>query len=137
MLNPQTLAQQLLQKHPELLQKIAKATLASANDCQRGLEETLKFLVLAHESRSMACTPSHRIDLVWHEFILFTRHYTAFCQEQFGKFIHHDPATAGQSCSVQYQHTLELYRQKFGPPDENWWNLSGTGTADCGMCDAQ
>lgn len=136
MLDPQTLAQQLLAQHPELVQKIAKATLASTSECQRGLEETLKFLALANESRQVACTPSQRVDLVWHEFILFTRLYAAFCEEQFGRFIHHDPASLGQSCSAAYQHTLELYRQRFGVPDRAWWSISSKATADCGTCDA-
>lgn len=31
------------------------------------------------------------IDEIWHEFILVTEHYTDFCNENFGKYIHHPP----------------------------------------------
>ncbi|MGK0363333.1 MAG: hypothetical protein ACI85O_000378 [Saprospiraceae bacterium] len=31
------------------------------------------------------------IDEMWHEFILVTEYYTGFCNENFGKYIHHPP----------------------------------------------
>lgn len=31
------------------------------------------------------------VDVLWHQFILFTREYSAFCEEHFGIFIHHAP----------------------------------------------
>jgi len=36
--------------------------------------------------------PSKVVDDLWHEFILFTQHYDAFCKQAFGKFLHHTPA---------------------------------------------
>ncbi len=36
--------------------------------------------------------PSRIVDNYWHEFILHTRSYSHFCQEAFGRFIHHTPA---------------------------------------------
>lgn len=35
---------------------------------------------------------SKEADLLWHQFILFTREYEAFCKENFGEFIHHSPS---------------------------------------------
>lgn len=34
------------------------------------------------------------IDEIWHEFILVTEHYTDFCKDNFGKYIHHPPPMA-------------------------------------------
>lgn len=31
------------------------------------------------------------IDEMWHEFILVTEHYSDFCHESFGRYIHHPP----------------------------------------------
>ena len=31
------------------------------------------------------------IDDMWHTFILFTKDYTSFCQEYYGKYLHHQP----------------------------------------------
>lgn len=135
MLDPKSLARELLIQQPELGAKIAQATGVSSNDCDVGLQETLKFLILAAESQEHSCTPSRRVDLVWHEFILFTRLYAKFCHTHFGKFIHHEPAAIGQSCSVPYQHTLELYRRKFGALHSDWWDPVRDDAADCGMCD--
>jgi hypothetical protein len=36
--------------------------------------------------------PSQVADDLWHEFILYTREYDAFCRRAFGGFLHHAPA---------------------------------------------
>ena len=36
--------------------------------------------------------PSKAVDELWHEFILFTKHYDTFCRQAFGKFLHYTPA---------------------------------------------
>jgi hypothetical protein len=36
--------------------------------------------------------PSQAVDDLWHEFILYTKAYDAFCQQAFGGFLHHTPA---------------------------------------------
>ena len=48
-------------------------------------------------SRSMSgkryvSMPSQVADDLWHEFILYTREYDAFCRRAFGGFLHHAPA---------------------------------------------
>lgn len=46
-------------------------------------DETLQFTPLILEEMYL-------IDEMWHEFILMTRDYEAFCHHHFGKFIHHE-----------------------------------------------
>ncbi|MGL4241661.1 MAG: glycine-rich domain-containing protein [Beijerinckiaceae bacterium] len=36
--------------------------------------------------------PSEAADVLWHEFILYTKEYQAFCDKAFGQFLHHTPA---------------------------------------------
>jgi hypothetical protein len=36
--------------------------------------------------------PSQAADDLWHEFILYTKAYDAFCRKAFGRFLHHTPA---------------------------------------------
>ena len=36
--------------------------------------------------------PSQAVDDLWHEFILYTKAYDAFCKLAFGRFLHHSPA---------------------------------------------
>ena len=37
------------------------------------------------------------IDEMWHNFILFTKDYCEFCENIFGKYLHHSPSTAAES----------------------------------------
>jgi hypothetical protein len=36
--------------------------------------------------------PSQAVDVLWHEFILYTKAYDDFCRKAFGRFLHHTPA---------------------------------------------
>jgi hypothetical protein len=50
------------------------------------------FLAYLHGRRRYVSMPSQVVDDLWHEFILYTRHYDAFCRRAFGGFLHHTPA---------------------------------------------
>lgn len=52
------------------------------------------FLAHAMSGRKYVSMPSQVVDDLWHEFILYTKHYDAFCRQAFGKFLHHTPAAA-------------------------------------------
>jgi hypothetical protein len=47
--------------------------------------------------RRLLAMPSQVVDVAWHEFILYTRHYEAFCRQALGRFLHHTPAEAMRS----------------------------------------
>ncbi|MFA7194007.1 MAG: hypothetical protein WC087_03770 [Candidatus Paceibacterota bacterium] len=65
----------------------------SRDDATELFKELKNFLALAADSPKVLLIPAPLIDEAWHTFILFTRMYQAYCQEQFGRFIHHRPAT--------------------------------------------
>lgn len=50
------------------------------------------FLAYLGGGRRFVSMPSQVTDDLWHEFILYTRHYEAFCKEAFGRLLHHTPA---------------------------------------------
>lgn len=50
------------------------------------------FLAYLQSGRRYVSMPSQVTDDLWHEFILYTRHYDAFCRRAFGGFLHHTPA---------------------------------------------
>lgn len=50
------------------------------------------FLVYLHSGRRFVAMPSQAADDLWHEFILYTKNYDAFCRKAFGGFLHHTPA---------------------------------------------
>lgn len=54
----------------------------------------LRQFFLAHllSGRQFVSMPSQVVDDLWHEFILYTKGYDAFCRQAFGRFLHHTPA---------------------------------------------
>ena len=56
----------------------------------RGLRQF--FIAYLMSGRKYVAMPSKVADDLWHEFILYTREYDAFCQQAFGGFLHHTPA---------------------------------------------
>ncbi len=80
---PPDLYDKLRQKRPSLTLK----------DCQL-VGQALRqfFLAYLKSGREFVSMPSQVADDLWHEFILYTRHYEAFCKGAFGQFLHHSPA---------------------------------------------
>ena len=56
----------------------------------RGLRQF--FLAYLRSGMKFVSMPSQLADDLWHEFILYTREYEAFCRKAFGGFLHHTPA---------------------------------------------
>ncbi len=73
----------LRSKHPGL----------TASDVQlvaRGLRQF--YLAYLKSGCQFVSMPSQVADDLWHEMILYTRNYDAFCKKAFGRFLHHTPA---------------------------------------------
>ena len=52
------------------------------------------------------------IDEIWHEFILVTEYYSDFCNQYFGKYIHHPPAMpkyALNAKTLSEQECMEIF----------------------------
>jgi hypothetical protein len=80
---PKGLYEKLREHHPNLTMK----------DCQL-VSQGLRQFFLAHlkSGRQFVSMPSQVADDLWHEFILYTKNYQQFCQQAFGRFLHHTPA---------------------------------------------
>jgi hypothetical protein len=52
------------------------------------------FRIVAGHPKTELSMPSRLVDDLWHEFMLHTRDYAAFCETAFGRFLHHQPETA-------------------------------------------
>jgi hypothetical protein len=59
---------------------------------ERGLREW--FICCAWRGRMVLGMPSRAVDEAWHEFILDTIAYEAFCDAAFGAYLHHTPDEA-------------------------------------------
>jgi hypothetical protein len=55
------------------------------------ITDTISFLTVCAADPHQPFRPSRQVDLGWHQFILNTRDYAAFCDRTAGRFIHHEP----------------------------------------------
>ncbi|HKW82571.1 MAG TPA: hypothetical protein VJN68_02360 [Burkholderiaceae bacterium] len=82
---PSFLRDKLRAAHPQLDD-------ASLRDVERGLRQF--FVASAQAGGRFVAMPSKVVDSLWHEYILYTRGYEAFCRKAFGRMLHHTPAEA-------------------------------------------
>lgn len=80
---PAHLGAKLLAQYPQL----------RATDTELVLHGLRQFF-MAHlrSRRQFVAMPSQVVDAAWHEFILHTRAYEAWCNAAFGRLLHHTPA---------------------------------------------
>ncbi|MDX2309295.1 MAG: hypothetical protein NW216_13725 [Hyphomicrobium sp.] len=82
---PPGLMRRLGERHPNL----SATAIARVDD---GLRQYFRAF-LRGGCRPVAM-PSEVVDDLWHEFILYTREYDRFCEQAFGRKLHHTPAVA-------------------------------------------
>lgn len=80
---PKGVFSKVIARYPELTQKDMELV-------SRGLRQF--FLAYHRSGHRYVSMPSQLADDLWHEFILYTRHYETFCRQAFGRFLHHTPA---------------------------------------------
>lgn len=129
------LAEELLFSTPVLKIKIDKA--CSPNDLTSKdiLVEVLRFMHLVVLSGERL-TPSQQVDLAWHEFILFTKLYSEFCNAHFGRFIHHYPAHNDDNNKEGFRKLHYYYKKHIGlNPNPKLWGkvlIEIADDSDCG-----
>jgi hypothetical protein len=83
----------------------------------RAIMEFKRFFFLTGTEKP-PLVPSKAVDIVWHEFLMFTKDYSQSCGRLFGKFIHHEPTDGAPeeraSLESAFNRTAELYRHYFG-----------------------
>jgi hypothetical protein len=130
---------ELICDNPLLMAKLTtEIKEADESQARLGLIETLRFLWLCSQSNAVL-TPSIRVDKVWHELILFTRSYQAFCETHLGHFVHHQPSDQPSNELKQYSMTLVEYKRYFGHPSAAFWpqvkTVSTKEASSCGTCE--
>ncbi|WP_371676861.1 hypothetical protein [Streptomyces sp. NBC_01276] len=58
---------------------------------ERVMDQAIAFVYVLGSQKAYDMAPSERVDPGWHSFMLHTQEYAAWCQEQFGYFVHHSP----------------------------------------------
>ncbi len=79
-----------------LLERVRKKhDYLSDSDMQKVAHAMRDYFYICNQANGkMVAMPSEIVDVLWHEFILFTRAYEQFCQQAFGRFLHHTPTEA-------------------------------------------
>jgi len=84
------------------------------------LQEAKRMLYLSIIA-DHAISPSQKVDMAWHEMLLFTRFYKDF-SAFIGGFIHHDPTPGPPDGGALYKETKALYKKYFHQdPDPRFW----------------
>ncbi len=91
-------------------------------------DDMLKFLYVAQTSNE-PCSPTKKIDIAWHHFILHTKDYMSFCEQYFGGYVHHSPTSPGEK-PKESPNLRERAQKLFGALSPNW----DTSTAKCEKC---
>jgi len=117
---------------------IAAGNFASTTEYQTAFIEFKKYAALGQIFDGPLAMASREVDEVWHQFILFTREYAAFCNRVLGQFLHHAPHTARTSTSSRTnarRNFISAYHTVFGNLHEIWLaETSCDGDANCGNC---
>jgi len=132
-------AQRILDEHRVLMGKLQDKVGIEPSHAISALTEAIRFLTLIASTPGKILTPSQVVDDVWHEFILCTQAYTDFCQERYGRYVHHHPGGDATKHAEQFRQTLGLYQERYGPPPPRYWDSRfhhSTTKANCGSCES-
>jgi hypothetical protein len=101
--SPGPIAAALAYRNDEVVFRFQKLYRMSHREASDLFTETRRWLWALARSHSVPDAPrlaiySHMllIDEMWHNFVLFTREYAAFCDELLGGYLHHAPTTRAE-----------------------------------------
>src|SRR3954447_2396888 len=66
---------------------------------ETGLRQWLRCAGAALRDDEVIGMPSHAVDEAWHGFILCTALYAWFCEDAYGRFLHHHPDGTGPAAA--------------------------------------
>lgn len=113
----------------EITDRYAKKFSLSKGVAEEHEKELKRFLTLAARNKDKRYGMAGPVDDLWHEFIVTTHLYCAFCDSIAGRYIHHAPAIDREDADVNqslalrgYTEFLSDYKAAFGvPPPAHIW----------------
>jgi hypothetical protein len=93
---------------------------------ETGLRQWLRCCAPALRDDQVIGMPSRAVDEAWHGFILCTARYSAFCEQAYGRFLHHHPEGSapadapgtGDSADEQLRRTVIAWSLVAQPGEE-------------------
>lgn len=92
----QQLEQILAYQNEDVIFRFTNMLETTEDEARDIFNETKKFLYLSQLPGIFIPDELLILDEMWHNFILFTKEYQAFCEKNFGRFVHHQPATKAE-----------------------------------------
>jgi uncharacterized protein (TIGR04222 family) len=106
--------------------RLARENCWTRNFTKGAILEYRKFMYLAATSDRMV-SPSPVVDTVWHQHLIYTESYTAFCA-LLGKRIEHIPSTHDPKEAEKFRQAKERtktgYTEVFGEQPDMYWNYA-------------
>ena len=101
-------------------------------EVEKAIIEFRKYMIVRLVTGKTIAMTSDIVDLVWHQFILFTKEYHEFCLTIFGEYIHHSPATDIKKPKQQHLENLLIeYTKLFGELPKIWKKELSQTSCDC------
>jgi len=136
--DPTLLARVARYEHPVLIERIEDKLNLSHDEALDLFDDCKRFLYLCGTTHE-PMAPAEAIDECWHNFILFTNDYAAFCQDYFGRFLHHRPFSKQEAVNADgslTRRTMELAESTFGDLSSNWLYMARAHSCGPGKCGA-
>lgn len=123
---PKPVPEILAYQHDRLLHRYSMDYGVSIEESRRRFNALKEFLIVCAAKPGYKVT-SDPIDQMWHTFLLFTKDYKAFCEDNLGMFINHEPFE--YAAPQAYLETRAFAQEFFGHLDEELWSVNAK--ADC------
>lgn len=123
---PKPASEILAYHHDRLLDRYSMDHGVSLEESQRCFNALKEFLIVCAVMPGYKVT-SDQIDGMWHTFLLFTKDYKTFCEDNLGMFINHEPFE--HAAPEAYLKTRAFAQEYFGHLDEELWSVEAK--ADC------
>jgi hypothetical protein len=117
-------------EHKRVIEKFVQVHPEYHNHSIEILFRELKKYLLICAITKKSIMPSKSIDKIWHEFILFTKDYSEFCQLAFKKYIHHEPTLGRpiEATSLEpFSTTITVLKDIFSDYNEHFWENKAAG----------
>lgn len=121
----------------QLTRRVTKNTGSDRDLSERIVDQALAFLAACANNPEQQLAPSPTVDHGRHAFLLYTREYAAFCQQQAGHFIHHVPHDGPDApqrptgAATVRDTTVDAIRRAGYTVDLELWEVASD---NCGPC---
>jgi hypothetical protein len=123
---PKAASEILAYENDRLVKRYASDYGATMDESRRCFNALKEFLIVCAVKPGYKVT-SDPVDRMWHTFLLFTKDYKEFCEDNLGRFINHEPFE--HAAPQAYLETRAFVKKFFGQIDENLWRADAK--ADC------